>query len=364
MGDSRLIIVYGASGRTGSLLCEALARAGHALALVGRDLGRIGPMAARLGAKAVQAGVHDHAALVRAFSGGEIVVNCAGPFARIGEPVLSAAIEANCHYLDIASEPAFLRAMYERYESAARQRQVIVVNGCGMEIAIGDWAASAAAEAIDGRPLDSVTVSYAFDRLQSRRQRAIDAISGAGYRWEDDRWLSSPPARLVVDTEFPEPFGPRRCVSFPSAEVITVPRHVDTRRVETFLGLPDGTPMSRAATMVAPVVAPLLGPLLRSPLGELARASIDAALPRAAEPTTATGFAVVGEARLTGERSTTKIRGNDVPELSARIALLCAERLREHPPRRVGILAPAQLLPGREALRILTGTNLLTIELP
>ena len=62
-------------------------------------------------------------------------------------------------------------------------------------------------------------------------------MSSPGVVWQLSRW---DPIAAGADTRefgFPAPFGGRRAVSFPSGEVISVPRHVSARRVQTYLSL-------------------------------------------------------------------------------------------------------------------------------
>ena len=66
--------------------------------------------------------VHDAAALARAFADATCVIGAAGPYTAIGAAVAAAALAADAHYLDLAVEPGFVRALYEEHESAARRR--------------------------------------------------------------------------------------------------------------------------------------------------------------------------------------------------------------------------------------------------
>jgi short subunit dehydrogenase-like uncharacterized protein len=102
-GDSMRIAVHGASGFTGGLALAELHRRGIDAVAVGRDGERLREAAARAGARDAEvrvAGLGNPAALAEAFRGCDAVVNCAGPFALWGEPVVRAAIAARWHKVE------------------------------------------------------------------------------------------------------------------------------------------------------------------------------------------------------------------------------------------------------------------------
>ena len=140
-----MIVIYGASGYTGSLIAEALHAQELEFAMAGRDLQRLTAAADALCDDVRCAQSNDHDALLKIFEDADVVINCAGPFGLIGEGVVKAALEADCHYIDTTGEQDFVKTIYERYESAARQAGRVIVNACAFEVALGDWAANAAA---------------------------------------------------------------------------------------------------------------------------------------------------------------------------------------------------------------------------
>src|SRR5919199_514583 len=82
---SARIVLFGATGYTGELTARAL-----------------------VGDVAQPATV---AALVEK---GDVLVSTVGPFVRLGEPAVSAAVRAGAHYLDSTGEGAFIRAVFGR----------------------------------------------------------------------------------------------------------------------------------------------------------------------------------------------------------------------------------------------------------
>ena len=246
------IAIYGATGFTGTLVARALLAEGASVILAGRDQPRVDALAATLrgelgagdaGIQARSASLADPASIRAALAGAAVVVDCAGPFARLGEPVVDAAIAAGICYLDTAGEQSFLRDMYQRKDAPARHAGIAVVNGMAFEIALGDWAAALAATALagdDDGELDEVVVAYGLHRMRptrGTRLSALEALGEPGVMWHSGRWDPVRPAAERRTFNFGASSGGREAVSFPSGEVISVPRHVATRRVQTFVSL-------------------------------------------------------------------------------------------------------------------------------
>src|SRR5262249_45101180 len=103
------ILVYGATGFTGRLVVDEARRRGVEPVLAGRSRRALDELADAVGGAEVRAAdVAQPAALAGLFDGIAAVINCAGPFARLGEPVLRAAITAGAHYLDTTGEQLWM----------------------------------------------------------------------------------------------------------------------------------------------------------------------------------------------------------------------------------------------------------------
>ncbi len=219
----RLIIVYGATGTLGGLVARALRDRGAAVVVAGRDRDRVASLGQELGCRSTRiAAPDDPAALAALVAGARVVVDCAGPFAGRTTALVRAAIEAGAAYLDTASEPAFLREVYERCEAAARKAGVACVSGAGVAPALGDLAAAWAAAHVlgaadddgvvratlparqaEGDPLDEVAITWVLDGMAAApgAQRAgIAMLTHGGAIWKDgslgrDRGRHQPPHR-------------------------------------------------------------------------------------------------------------------------------------------------------------------------
>ena len=87
------IVVYGASGYTGKLICAELAQRGADFVIAGRSRDRLEAVAAELGGERTVAAValDDGPALRGLVGGAAAVIGCAGPFTLHGEPLIAAA---------------------------------------------------------------------------------------------------------------------------------------------------------------------------------------------------------------------------------------------------------------------------------
>ncbi len=336
--------------------------------MAGRNLGRLEKAAQATGSSDLRvAAVSDLKGLQEIFEDADVVINCAGPFSSIGQNVISAALAADSHYLDTTGEQEFVRDCYERFESASRQARRVVVNACAFEVALGDWAAHVAAEALGDVHLDELTISYAFDSLsptKGTQLSILDALGKQGVRWDDGRWIRVAPGSERRNVEYPHPFGPRVALSFPSPEVITLPRHVKSGRIQTYISIGADSPITRAAAAIAPVLSPmlspLLAPLLRSTIGAIAESTIrasEASVPKSGR------FALVAQATAGQKQAQCAISGEDIYALSAGIITLAAERL-ENEGELCGVLAPSEILSPLDALEEIASLHQLYLELP
>ena len=127
------IVVFGATGYTGRLTCEALVDRGEKPVLAARNESRLSALASALGGglETVTADVERPDTVRALVERGDVLVATVGPFAKFGRPAADAAIAAGASYLDSTGEPAFIRQVFERFGPAADSA------GCGLVTAFG-----------------------------------------------------------------------------------------------------------------------------------------------------------------------------------------------------------------------------------
>jgi short subunit dehydrogenase-like uncharacterized protein len=269
------IVLFGATGYTGELTARALVDRGLRPVLAARNEERLARLGARLGGLETRvADAGDPQTLRRLVGRGDVLVSTAGPFARMGRPVVAAAVDAGAHYLDSTGESAFIRAVFEHHGPAA------AAAGCGLVTAFGfDWvpgnlagalalrAAGPAATRVDTGYF--ITGSGGSVASGGTRASALGAMLAPAFAFRGGRLVTEPTARRVRTFDLGP--RPREGVSVGGTEHLALPRIAPgLRDVGVYLGLP-GAP-ARAAQALAAGAA-LLGrvPGAQGALGRLLR---------------------------------------------------------------------------------------------
>ncbi|HET6447878.1 MAG TPA: saccharopine dehydrogenase NADP-binding domain-containing protein [Conexibacter sp.] len=348
------IVVYGATGFTGTLVAHELRRRGFEVVLAGRSAEKLARLASELvetgdvggaGTIATRVVALDDAAGLRALlADAAAVIACAGPFVEHGEPVVRAAVATGTHYVDTTGEQPFMQLVRDRYDALARRSGAALVPAMGFDYAPGDLLAHLTAQGVE--PLRELVIAYAPRGVRPTRgtlRSALGMLAAESVVYEDGGWQ---PARLRVARSsfpFPAPVGMQPVMPYPSGELLTIPRHVRTRRVtslitvETFAGTPKAAPL-------VPLVSPAMALALRSPL----RRGLEPLLARfpegpAPESRARVRFTVVALAH--GEDGRTRrgvATGGDVYALTAATTVHGAALMVADGYDRCGFLAPAE----------------------
>jgi short subunit dehydrogenase-like uncharacterized protein len=337
----RGICVLGATGYTGRLVVNELHRRGVRCTAAGRSAEKLQALAHDLnGTETRVADVHDPASLAALAQSSRVIINCVGPFVDHGEPVVKAAIEHGAHYLDTTGEQPFLKAMLA-HDGSARERKVAVVSAQACEIALSDCAAALAAR--DFRELAAVHVFYAasFHASQGTQRTVLRMLQSPGYQYLRGDWVEEAPGRIRRSIDLPAPLGRCTALSFPSAEIITLPRHLNTREVRVFFALPPWT------GSIAGSLVPWLRLLMQTPLSRFAQRMIGTGTGGPDEATRATDtFQIVIELRgiRAGHAAVKRVvvSGRDPYGITAVVAAAGAVRMLAADYDRCGVLPPAK----------------------
>jgi len=319
------IAVYGASGYTGTLVVAEAARRGIEVVLVGRNVERLGAVS---GGAEVRRADLDHDALVTAFRGCAAVINCAGPFTLLGEPVVRAAVAAGCHYVDIAGEQDYLARVFD-----LGPVDVSVVPGVNDDGLPSDLLAHLVAERVG--PVRELVVGIdlvsgaAPSRGTLRSVLAnLDRFTAGGLGYANGRWS---PDILATRTSMAFLGGEVPVVKFPLPAVVTVPHHVRAGRVE-------GVARQDLAAAFVDVTPEIVETVPAGPPEESRRAG-----------RWILAVEAVGE---DGRRARGVVRGADTYGTTAVIAVEAARRLVADGAD-PGVLAPAQAFAARDFLAFL-----------
>ncbi|KAE8881911.1 hypothetical protein PF005_g5713 [Phytophthora fragariae] len=175
------VIVYGATGFTGSLVARYLAAEpesalGSASALkwavAGRSEAKLQQIKEQLKTKlpevapelidalpVVVADSGDEQSLVQMVQQAKVVVSLVGPYKLYGELLVKACAEHGVHYCDLTGEIVWIEEMTRKYAAAAAKSGAVLVNCCGFESIPSD-----------------LTTFLVADRIQSKFNSATSAV--------------------------------------------------------------------------------------------------------------------------------------------------------------------------------------------
>ncbi|WP_375001437.1 saccharopine dehydrogenase family protein [Aeromicrobium sp. CTD01-1L150] len=146
------IVIVGGAGDMGRVACRATVEDPEieSVLIADRDAFRAAELATTLGSKASATAldITDAGELVNTLREADLVLNTVGPFYLFGPPVLEAAIEAGCHYADIADDWEPTLEML-RLDDAAREAGIIALIGMGASPGLSNLLAAGAHRELD-----------------------------------------------------------------------------------------------------------------------------------------------------------------------------------------------------------------------
>jgi short subunit dehydrogenase-like uncharacterized protein len=245
------IVLYGATGYMGALTAQAMVASGARPVLAGRDQSRLTALAARLSQARVgteletAVAVADGPGPLRDLIGaGDVLVSTAGPFMKVGRPVVAAAVDAGAVYLDSTGEPPFIRQVFEEFGPRAERTGAVLLTAFGYDYVPGNLAGALALQAA-GPGAARVQVGY-FVRGDIRRGTSAGTRASAtgvllepGYGFRGGRIVSERTAAHV--TSFEVDGKKREALSIGSSEHFALPR---LRRAAGADGVPAQVPLT------------------------------------------------------------------------------------------------------------------------
>jgi saccharopine dehydrogenase (NAD+, L-glutamate forming) len=138
------LVLFGATGFTGGLTAEYLARhapPGMTWALAGRNRGKLEALRDRLAAidpahgdlALLHADATDEGSVRAIAEQARVVVTTVGPYLRHGDPLVAACAKAGTDYLDLTGEPEFVDRTYVRHHAEAVASGARLVHACGFD---------------------------------------------------------------------------------------------------------------------------------------------------------------------------------------------------------------------------------------
>lgn len=186
------VVVYGASGYTGRLICEYLREYRVPFVAAGRDADKV-----KASMESNVAGIetadyevvqvsHDVESLTELFSGASVVLNTVGPFSKWGPEVVEACLSADAHYTDTTGEQDWLITCDEQYGADFATAGLLLAPGIAQMYTTGEIAAEVALETPGLDTLDIAVFWGGSPTIASTQTILFNAaLSGAHYLEQD-----------------------------------------------------------------------------------------------------------------------------------------------------------------------------------
>lgn len=228
------ILLFGATGYTGRLTAEALARKGASFAIAGRNKSKLYALADETDGPEVRlASVGDVDSLVSALDGVKVLISCVGPFLELGDTAVEAAIRSKVHYIDSTGEGAFVGKLLER-DADARDAGIVMAPCMGFDEVPADVAATLATEGMEKAKL-TLTYSIPNNGSQGTVRSALRIITSEGQWIRDGKPVMIRAGHERRWAPMPPPLGPKPSVGFPLAEGRLAPLHLDLDSLSIFV---------------------------------------------------------------------------------------------------------------------------------
>ncbi|WP_219895267.1 saccharopine dehydrogenase family protein [Aquisediminimonas profunda] len=158
------IIVYGASGFTGRLVAEYLAKRGiKRWAMAGRSTAKLAEVRDLIGAPKdtplVEADASAPETLTAMCNRARVIITTVGPYQLYGPELVKACAETGTDYVDLCGEPAWMRQMIDAHDETAKRTGARIVFSCGFDsipFDLGVWFLQQEAMRQNGAPAPRV----------------------------------------------------------------------------------------------------------------------------------------------------------------------------------------------------------------
>lgn len=208
MSDKQ-VVVYGASGYTGRLVCEYLREYNVPFIAAGRNAEKVqasmesnvaGIETATYEVRAVD---HSVDALTELFENADVVLNTVGPFSELGPAVVEACLAAGCHYTDTSGEQDWLVVCDEQYGADFAEAELLLSPGIAQMYTTGEIAAQIALETPGLDTLDIAVFWGGSPTIASTRTILVNAATSSAYHLQQNAYVPFDPAQGLVPLVVP-----------------------------------------------------------------------------------------------------------------------------------------------------------------
>ena len=209
MASTKPVVVYGASGFTGRLICEYLREYQIPFIAAGRSKERLqsamdhnvpGIETADYEVVAVD---HNVSALTKLLTGAKVVCNTVGPFAKYGNEVVEACLKTGCHYVDTTGEQDWLIACDETYGERMAEKGLLLSPGIAQMYTTGEIAANICLETPGLDTLDILVFWKGTTTVASMQTIFVNAALSKAFYLEQNKYVEWPADGSIYDVTIP-----------------------------------------------------------------------------------------------------------------------------------------------------------------
>ncbi|MDX8141954.1 DUF5938 domain-containing protein [Lentzea sp. BCCO 10_0061] len=197
MPTDKPVVVYGASGYTGRLICEYLREYGIPFLAAGRDGKRVKETVDAVpGIDTVSYDVveveHTEAALTEAFTGAKVVLNTVGPFSRYGHEAVQASLNVGAHYTDTNGEQDWMIDTDAQYGAEFAKQGLLLSPGIAQMYTVGEIAAQICLEQPGLDTLDIGVFWKGYPTVASTNTILTNAAFSKAFYLEQNEYVEWP----------------------------------------------------------------------------------------------------------------------------------------------------------------------------
>jgi len=196
--NKKPVIVYGASGYTGRLVCEYLREYGIPFIAAGRSADKL-HAAMQCNVAGIETAsyevvevAHTVAALTELFQGASVVLNTVGPFAKFGTEVVQACLAARCHYTDTTGEQDWLITLEAQFGAQFAAAGLLLSPGLAQMYTTGEIAAQLCLETPGLDTLDIAVFWGGSPTIASTQTILVNAAMAKAYYLEQNQYVEWP----------------------------------------------------------------------------------------------------------------------------------------------------------------------------
>ena len=250
------LLIYGATGYTGSLIArEAIGRNIRPI-IAGRSTNALAALAGELGLEHRVFALDVPAEIDAGLGGIHTVLNCAGPFSRTARPMADACLRTKVNYLDITGEIAVFEHLASR-DADARTAGVVLLPGVGFDVVPSDCLAVHLKQRLPSA--NRLVLAFRSSGRMSRGTMltGLERATDGGMIRENGKLKPVPTAWRTRTIDFGD--GPVRAMTIPWGDVATAFHSTGIPNIEVYLAAPFAIRAGATQPMVRLAIANALG---------------------------------------------------------------------------------------------------------